>query len=108
MSAKARSRGKEGEFRQFLRDFRGQCQCGATYRLKPEQVTILDASRGAAFYAIDCPSCGRSGVGAFGPSEFLQFASAHFEGFCAGRGLPEPDRQLFTTSFRARSDALLH
>ena len=103
MSLGSGSRAKAAaEFRKFLRDFRGQCQCGATYRLKSDQVTVVDASMGAASYRIHCPSCGRMGIGVFGPPEFVQYASAHFDGFCAGLGLAEPDVQVSPGGFGGR------
>jgi hypothetical protein len=77
-------------FRRFVRDFEHTCQCGNTFRLKREFVTIHRASRGEASYRFTCEVCRRSGFGFFGSTEFVQSARASADVFCEDRGLPKP------------------
>jgi hypothetical protein len=77
-------------FRRFVRDFEHVCQCGNTFRLKRELVTIHRASRGEASYLFTCEACRRSGFGFFGSTEFVQRAGASAERFYRDRGLPNP------------------
>jgi len=77
-------------FRRFVRDFQHPCDCGHTFRLKREWVTIHRASRGEASYWFRCEACRRSGFGFFGSTEFVQSGRAAAERFYQGQGLPKP------------------
>ena len=89
-------------FRRFVRDFEHTCQCGNTFRLNRELVTIHRASRGEASYRYTCEACRRSGFGFFGSTEFVQSARVSAEVFCEGRGLPKPSVQWVPGVFDQR------